>query len=131
MAESNFDPRWLYPAEYPARPAEYVDTQDLYDHLMNTGVWASSPAEFGHISAPNHEQTVLAAPQLPAAQPGEQMSAVEALAVHLAAKVEEVASEVEALHGVIQRMQREMETLAASVAEGKAASGRAATQERK
>lgn len=118
--EDIFEPRWLYHA---MREPELVETQEMYDALMSQGGWASSPAAFGQVTAPNREQMALLRSTAPTDPP------VAVLRVPAVApvgpsneKLEELESEIEALHklvaaqvATVQRVEQQMAGLLAKV----------------
>lgn len=110
VAVAPFDPVWLF---HPDRGTngELVEDQESYDIFVKAG-WVHSPAEFGLITAPNKDQAL----QQSMSAGGGESPAPPPPPVAEDTRLDEMASEVEALHKLLADQQKTITTLTARVA---------------
>lgn len=131
-----FEPCWLYHSDFPE--GRLVETADLYAHLRQQGGWVETPALLGITTNPNVEQQILleatrkptGAPLLPPSADSlvlglySRVQALEEGQAVLQRQSEEQASELEALHGLLQGFQTQLDTLTSSGGDARQPSGR-------
>ena len=105
--ERKFEPAFLF---HKDGRREKVENQDIYEMLLKTKEWATSPAEWGVITAPNKEQAFAmelaaqATPPNPTLVVTQRAREMEDLQTRVAACERDIASLHQSFQGMSTRM---------------------------